>query len=907
MVVLYLAMQLVDWLRIVFSGLTSLLIGLGIAGVIVSLFNEGDPPFIELLRDLSRYLVDAPGIAVAGLAAFVLVVYASSVAVVRAARVGKHVGIPEIWQWHRYLSVPTVGQRKPFPSPMAAQVWLHMRRSYFLLPIVTVVVTMGLMGAIWIYRSDQSFSNIRLGFAFVPFIGLLVGAGAHGIKMGILPFRRTKGLPGYTYLQPVTSSQIASARMMANALLLLPTLTFVMILHFTLPGTTFLLEIIPQALHVGVTSLREVAWTLLSRGVLIGLASWVLLAISTRMFIPIIVVSASLLPVLWGLDVRGDEISHFGLGTREDMLYIFLLCESIFLIAMCASSFIRARKMGLISSRVVALWAGIWALLSWVLLGFFIASIPGPIPPLSWYVPGVYTCMGLGALAPLPFFATLFDVHKKRHSALPKQAPRSVSVLPTWKAMTTREKRGAVVGIGIVAFALWLGFPHRPAYEALWRSHGYPVTLEELDAWYPAVPDKENVALKYLAVQRIRAKKASAFHNVLVERRRRILDTADGLTSAVIQAYEDYGPYAKILVVGGGNVPRGEPIPDDVREATNEYWEEVTRYAAPTLKELAARDQHLSRYPIDLTDGFNMEIPHLAALRGLARELSVDSLHWIMEDEPSRAVDSVLAMLALTDSMKNEPMLLSALVRNAIMGMTWGTLQRLLNLTELSEPDLLRLQRAFDSQFDDTETYQLLERPIVGESAMTLSIVGNYPQLGATDNELYSAMVPLRQLVVSSAAEHMVTGLDYERNLSGERKPWSEMLRIEEEQEDTYELYTYAPMSFIVSSSLLRTRESESRIRTQFDIAVTALAVERYRLAHGVLPESLDDLVPDYLDRVPEDYFAGPGQPIRYRIKDNGEYVVYSIGRDQEDDHGEEIKKYWYTEGDLTFTVAPHK
>ena len=189
---------------------------------------------------------------------------------------------------------------------------------------------------------------------------------------------------------------------------------------------------------------------------------------------------------------------------------------------------------------------------------------------------------------------------------------------------------------------------------------------------------------------------------------------------------------------------------------------------------------------------------------------------------------------------------------------------------------------------------------------MVLNVVGTYPQLGATENELYSAMVPLRQLVISSTAEHMVTGLEFARILTEKRETWVDLLRNEEDEEDT-ELYVYAPMSIILSSSLLRTRESESRIRTEFDLSVTAIAVERYRLAHDALPESLDDLVPDYLDRVPEDYFAGPGQPIRYRIKDNGEYVVYSVGRDQEDDHGEEMEENWYTEGDLTFTVAPHK
>jgi len=85
------------------------------------------------------------------------------------------------------------------------------------------------------------------------------------------------------------------------------------------------------------------------------------------------------------------------------------------------------------------------------------------------------------------------------------------------------------------------------------------------------------------------------------------------------------------------------------------------------------------------------------------------------------------------------------------------------------------------------------------------------------------------------------------------------------------------------------------------DFSVTAtlrcccasLAVERYRLANGALPDSLGDLVPKFLDAVPIDPFDG--QPLRYRKLTKG-YVVYSVGEDGKDDGGDEKK-------DITFTV----
>ena len=66
--------------------------------------------------------------------------------------------------------------------------------------------------------------------------------------------------------------------------------------------------------------------------------------------------------------------------------------------------------------------------------------------------------------------------------------------------------------------------------------------------------------------------------------------------------------------------------------------------------------------------------------------------------------------------------------------------------------------------------------------------------------------------------------------------------------------------------------------------AVIVVAIERFKRAHGgALPPSLDALVPDYLDTIPEDPFDG--QILRFAQSD-GSYTVYSVGIDQRDDGG---------------------
>ena len=61
------------------------------------------------------------------------------------------------------------------------------------------------------------------------------------------------------------------------------------------------------------------------------------------------------------------------------------------------------------------------------------------------------------------------------------------------------------------------------------------------------------------------------------------------------------------------------------------------------------------------------------------------------------------------------------------------------------------------------------------------------------------------------------------------------------------------------------------------------VAIEQYRLKHNKPPESLDLLVPDYIETVPVDPYSG--EAILYK-QDADSVLVYSVGRNRRDDHG---------------------
>jgi hypothetical protein len=81
------------------------------------------------------------------------------------------------------------------------------------------------------------------------------------------------------------------------------------------------------------------------------------------------------------------------------------------------------------------------------------------------------------------------------------------------------------------------------------------------------------------------------------------------------------------------------------------------------------------------------------------------------------------------------------------------------------------------------------------------------------------------------------------------------------------------------------------RLLATLRTADAAAAVERHRAAHGgALPETLDALVPAFLDRVPIDPFTGA--PVKWKTSPTG-YTIYSIGADFEDDGGRTSQPPW--------------
>jgi len=66
--------------------------------------------------------------------------------------------------------------------------------------------------------------------------------------------------------------------------------------------------------------------------------------------------------------------------------------------------------------------------------------------------------------------------------------------------------------------------------------------------------------------------------------------------------------------------------------------------------------------------------------------------------------------------------------------------------------------------------------------------------------------------------------------------------------------------------------------------AALACALERFHLAKGNYPETLDALEPGFIAGMPHDVITG--KPFLYRRTSDGQFVLYSVGWDEKDDGG---------------------
>ena len=226
---------------------------------------------------------------------------------------------------------------------------------------------------------------------------------------------------------------------------------------------------------------------------------------------------------------------------------------------------------------------------------------------------------------------------------------------------SVRRKRLAALGAGVLlllaAWMLWsLLAPHKDPFVEAIHKRGYPATPAELDAWYLAVPPAENVALVYT--------------NAIAG----LTNTAGPITNFTSKSWLP---------------PIGEGLSPEERSELKAVL--ASNQAALSLL-YAAPASGRSRYPIHLQDGPATPLPDLGSLKRAVSLLSAEALLHATDGDAEKATQAFLVAGRVAESVSEEPIVISQLVRYADWAILLPRLERALCLTPFTDRQLASLQ-----------------------------------------------------------------------------------------------------------------------------------------------------------------------------------------------------------------------
>jgi hypothetical protein len=319
-------------------------------------------------------------------------------------------------------------------------------------------------------------------------------------------------------------------------------------------------------------------------------------------------------------------------------------------------------------------------------------------------------------------------------------------------------------------------------------------------------------------------------------------------------------------------VARGAALSEPMAKA-------VADYLAANEKCLAllhdAADIENCRYDYDYHQG----CPHLSKLRSCVLLLKLAIFHHAGKGDADAVATCVKDALRAGDSMQKEPTLISYLIHTACTGVAITGLEHALNLTTFSDSQL----RDLDDALVITGTRTDLAHALITERCAAIDMIQNPSLMGMGGPG--PGTTPLKLPGIRSRG--IIDMLDY-MGASIEAatlEPQAREKRFRQLEADVNRLSWLHFMVKQLAPATLRISQLDSRGRAHLDLARTALAIERYRLATGSIPGQLADLVPKYLEQIPIDPFDG--QPIRYRRTEPG-YLLYSVTDDGKDNGGKE-------------------
>ena len=281
-----------------------------------------------------------------------------------------------------------------------------------------------------------------------------------------------------------------------------------------------------------------------------------------------------------------------------------------------------------------------------------------------------------------------------------------------------------------------------------------------------------------------------------------------------------------------------------------------------TLKE--GLNQSAFQFPCLITKG-RSPFPFLASqpladIRNLARFLGDAGFAAELEGRPDVAAERYIECMQMGEKLQADAVLATQLVALAVQAIGAGELDRLMANRSLEGAELKRVI-ALSRDMESTPKKRLAT--VTREAEYVRVTMAMCPETAAVFGKDYNAYNAFLEKMFS--------------------EPLPELLRSAEAA--IGEVKDIHPLQAGLASVWL---ESLPRVLARQDLTMRVLrvraAIALYEKQHGVPPDRLDALVPEFLPEVPSDPFDG--KPLRYARTERG-WKLWSVGYDLKDDGGE--------------------
>jgi hypothetical protein len=325
-----------------------------------------------------------------------------------------------------------------------------------------------------------------------------------------------------------------------------------------------------------------------------------------------------------------------------------------------------------------------------------------------------------------------------------------------------------------------------------------------------------------------------------------------------------------------------------------------------------------SRFPLDYdkNDPATILLPHLAVMKSCIQILRLRATAELQGGQNEKALDDVKLMVYLINSIRTEPFLISHLVRIAMAALTLQPIYEGLAEHKWSDAQLAEL----DAELANLDFLADYEFSMRGEMIFGISETEylrrsrNFQSLDDSGfgrpNSAYSLGLHLApasffyRSELTLARTHLnwtLPVVDVKKRVVSPSFVRQNQAAGDKELRRGWPYNILARMMFPAVSAAVK---KFARAQSSVDLARTAIALERCRLAQGQFPETLEALAPQFLEKIPQDIINGG--PLQYRREAYGQFVLYSVGWNEKDDGGVAVmgkagKTTDYEKGDLVW------